>query len=66
MVSLLTGNLFDYNRSRIILCKLIYPGYITFYICCNCIPQDKERERGEIDGEWSWHHQWRGGGRGAV
>ena len=25
----------------IILCKLIYPGYITFYTCCNCIPQDK-------------------------
>ena len=24
-----------------ILCKFIYPGYITFYTCCNCIPHDK-------------------------
>ena len=22
----------------LILCKLIYPGYITFFTCCNCIP----------------------------
>ena len=25
----------------IILCRLIYPGYIAFYTCCNCISQDK-------------------------
>ena len=34
-------NIIHYNTQLFILCKLIYPGYITFYTCCNCIPQDK-------------------------
>ena len=29
------------NKLFIILCKLIYPGYIAFYTYYNCIPQDK-------------------------
>ena len=39
----LCNNIRDHvhNHYSFILCKLIYPGYITFCTCCNCIPQDK-------------------------
>ena len=26
---------------KYMLCKLIYPGYVAFYTCYNCIPQEK-------------------------